>query len=131
LPAEYVKFLEQMNGGEGFIGENYLMAWPVQDLVQSNKDYLVEEAAPELFLFGSNGGGEAFAFDTRSFPPPIVGVPLIVISLEDAVRLAPDFDALLHTCIGRNRSFLRPIEPGPGARSESEPPSPPRLPTAP
>ena len=68
LPAEYVKFLEQMNGGEGFIGENYLMAWPVQDLVQSNKDYLVEEAAPELFLFGSNGGGEAFAFDTRSSP---------------------------------------------------------------
>jgi hypothetical protein len=45
----------------GFIGENYLMAWPVEDLIQFNKEYLVDEAAPELFLFGSSGGGEAFA----------------------------------------------------------------------
>jgi hypothetical protein len=58
-----------MNGGEGFIGENYLRAWPVEDLIQSNKDYRVDEAAPGLFLFGSSGGGEAFAFDTRSAPP--------------------------------------------------------------
>jgi hypothetical protein len=95
LPAEYVRFLEQMNGGEGFIGENYLMAWPVEDLIQFNKEYLVDEAAPELFLSGSSGGGEAFAFDTRSSPPPIVAVPFIVISLEDAIMLAPDFDGFL------------------------------------
>ena len=38
LPAEYMQFLEQMNGGEGFIGENYLRAWPVEDLIQNNKD---------------------------------------------------------------------------------------------
>ena len=95
LPAEYVQFLQQMNGGEGFIGQNYLMAWPIEDLIQSNEDYLVHEAAPELFLFGSSGGGEAFAFDTRSSPPPIVAVPFIVISLKDAIVLAPDFNAFL------------------------------------
>jgi hypothetical protein len=95
LPADYVQFLEQMNGGEGFVGKNYLRAWPVEDLIQFNKDYLVDEAAPELFLFGSSGGGEAFAFDTRSSPPPIVAVPFIIISLEDAIVIASNFNLFL------------------------------------
>ncbi len=33
LPAEYVQFLEQMNGGEGFVGNNFLRAWPVEELI--------------------------------------------------------------------------------------------------
>jgi hypothetical protein len=96
-----------MNGGEGFIGKNYLMAWPVEDLIQNNKDYLVDEAAPELFLFGSSGGGEAFAFDTRSSRPPIVAVPFIVISLEDAIMLAPSFNAFLQR-LYRSESLFPP-----------------------
>jgi hypothetical protein len=94
LPADYVQFLEQMNGGEGFIGKNFLRAWPIEDLIQFNKDFFVDVAAPELFLFGSNGGGEAFAFDTRSLAPPIVAVPFIV-SLEDATAIAPSFSSFL------------------------------------
>jgi hypothetical protein len=95
LPVDYVQFLEQMNGGEGFVGENYLRAWPVEDLIQYNKDYHVEERAPGLLLFGSNGGGEAFAFDARSTPPVIVAVPFIVLNLEDAIVIAPSFTAFL------------------------------------
>jgi hypothetical protein len=94
LPHDYVQFLQQMNGGEGFIGENYLRAWPIEELIQNNKDYDVEEGAPGLFLFGSNGGGEAFAFDTRSAPPSIVAVPFI-LNLEDAIVLATTFDSFL------------------------------------
>ena len=94
LPADYVQFLGRMNGGEGFVGKSYLRAWPIEDLIQFNKDYFVDVAAPELFLFGSSGGGEAFAFDTRSSPPPIVAVPFIV-SLEDAIVIAHNFDLFL------------------------------------
>jgi hypothetical protein len=94
LPADYVQFLENMNGGEGFVGKNYLMAWPIEDLIQFNKDYFVDVAAPELLLFGSSGGGEAFAFDTRSSPPPIVAVPSIVC-LEDAIVIARTFNSFL------------------------------------
>ena len=95
LPADYVQFFEQMNGGEGFVGNNYLRAWPVEDLIQNNNEYHVEECAPGLFLFGSSGGGEAFAFDTRSTPPAIVAVPFIVLNLEDAIVIAPTFTAFL------------------------------------
>src|ERR1700733_13032938 len=63
LPADYIQFLERMNGGEGFVGRNYLKAWSVEDLILYNKDYHVEERAPGLFLFGSSGCGEAFGFD--------------------------------------------------------------------
>jgi hypothetical protein len=95
LPADYVEFLGQANGGEGFVGKNYLMAWPVEDLIQFNKEYHVDESAPGLFLFGSSGGGEAFAFDTRTVPPSIVAVPFIVLDLEDAIAIAPNFNAFL------------------------------------
>jgi hypothetical protein len=98
LPADYVQFLEQMNGGEGFVGDNYLMVWRVEDLIQANKDLFVDVAAPELLLFGSDGGGEAFAFDTRWSPPRIVVVPSIVC-LEDAIAIAPNFNSFLqHLC---------------------------------
>jgi hypothetical protein len=66
-----------------------------KDLIQFNKDYLVDEAAPELFLFDSSGGGEAFAFDTRFALPFIVAVPFIVLNLEDAIVIAPNFDSFL------------------------------------
>jgi len=94
LPADYVQFLKRMNGGKGFIGKSYLRAWRIEDLIQFNKDYFVDVAAPDLFLFGSSGGGEAFAFDARSSPPPIVAVPFIV-SLEDAIVIAPNFNSFL------------------------------------
>ena len=54
--------------GRALFGENYLMAWPVEDLIQSNKDYRVDKAAPGLFLFGPSGGGEA-SRSTPGLPP--------------------------------------------------------------
>jgi hypothetical protein len=78
LPPDYLQFLLQRNGGEGFVGKGYLVAWRVEELAQKNTAYLVDEAAPELLLFGSNGAGEAFAFDTRSTPVSIVAVPFIL-----------------------------------------------------
>jgi hypothetical protein len=83
-----------MNGGAGFIGKNFLTAWPVEELISTNQELTDGDPVPELFLFGSDGGGEGFAFDTRSLPASIVVVPLI-ISLEDAVPLVANFDAFL------------------------------------
>jgi hypothetical protein len=94
LPADYVRFLQQMNGGEGFVGKNYLRVWPVEQLVGNNKRYNVEDGAPGIFLFGTDGGGEAFAFDTRSTPSPIVAIPFI-LDLEDVIFIARNFESFL------------------------------------
>jgi hypothetical protein len=84
-----------MDGGEGFVGRHYLMAWRIESLLEWNRDYMVEETAPELLLFGSNGGGEGFAFDSRGLLPLVVAVPFITMNLNDAITLAPTFDSFL------------------------------------
>jgi hypothetical protein len=82
LPSEYASFLLVCDGGEGFIGPNaYVIFWHLGELVEMNKAYQVDEYAPGLFLFGSDGGGEAFAFDRRQAEMPIVSVPFVGMEL--------------------------------------------------
>jgi SMI1 / KNR4 family (SUKH-1) len=83
LPSDYVEFLQKMDGGEGFIGPNaYVILWRVGELLDINKAYEVSDYAPGLFLFGSDGGGEAFAFDMRLSSRPIVEVPFVGMDLN-------------------------------------------------
>jgi hypothetical protein len=77
LPSDYNEFLRASNGGEGFLGQNYIALWRVEELKERNDGYGVEQFAPGLILFGSDGGGEAYAFDTRANPWVVVQVPFI------------------------------------------------------
>jgi len=95
LPEDYAQFLQQTNGGEGFIGSAYLILWSVGDLIEMNKAYQVADYAPGLFLFGSDGGGEAFAFDMRTEAKPIVSVPFVGMELELIQPLGSTFKAFL------------------------------------
>ena len=79
------------------IGETYLMLWRVEELAEMNTAYQVDEYAPGLLLIGSDGGGEAFAFDTRTNPWPVVKVPFVGMDLQYAEVLSPSFDAFLKT----------------------------------
>jgi hypothetical protein len=81
IPDDYKEFLHASNGGEGFLGRNYVRLWKVEELKLMNVGYEVTQFAPNLFLFGTNGGGEAFAFDTRENPWTVVMVPFI--GMED------------------------------------------------
>ena len=95
LPKDYEQFLERMNGGEGFVGEAYLSLWRVEELLQRNKDYEVDEYTPGFFIFGSDGGGESFGFDLRSDLKEVVCIPFIGSGWEDAVRIASTFTEFL------------------------------------
>ncbi len=95
LPEDYAQFLQQWDGGEGFIGNAYLILWRAEELIELNKAYQVTDYAPGLFLFGSDGGGEAFAFDTRSEAKPIVSVPFVGIELSAVRSVASNFVAFL------------------------------------
>lgn len=50
LPGDYLQFLQQMNGGEGFVGKQYLIAWRVEDLISENKQCVLDESVAVLFL---------------------------------------------------------------------------------
>jgi hypothetical protein len=96
LPADYIAFMRRANGGEGLIGDGaYLMLWQIEELIEYNRECESAEYVPGLFLFASDGGGEAFAFDTRSQGCPIVMVPFIAMEFETATPVADDFDNFL------------------------------------
>ena len=71
------------------------MLWRVDELAEMGAGYDVAEFAPDLFLFGSNGGGEALRVRQPFVPPPIVAVPFIGMELCDAIPIATDFRTFL------------------------------------
>ncbi len=83
LPPDHQAFLQEANGGEGFVGSGgYLRLWPVKEIEIRNSELQVSEFAPGLVFFGTDGAGEGYAFDTRVRPHRIVQVPLIGMSDE-------------------------------------------------
>ena len=96
LPEDYVLFLRETNGGEGFVGPNaYIILWRAEELAKWNQAYEVSTYAPGLFLFGSDGGGEAFAFDMRTEKRPVVSVPFVGMELSVVTQMAPRFEEFL------------------------------------
>jgi len=99
LPADYRIFLLQSNGGEGFIGKHYLILWRAEELFQFNRDYQVDDYAPGFLMFGSDGGGDGFAFDKRTSPFRVMEVPFIGMSVNDAFFIADSFTRMLERMV--------------------------------
>jgi hypothetical protein len=96
LPHDYRAFLHASNGGEGLLGENYVALWKAEDLAPLNAGYEVARDAPGLLLFGSDGGGEAYAFDTRESPWVVVQVPFIGMGdVDSAIPRGSSFTEFL------------------------------------
>ncbi|MDA8146762.1 MAG: hypothetical protein M0Z27_11975, partial [Thermaerobacter sp.] len=86
----------EANGGEGMIGDNsYLVIWPAEQIIQLNEAYSVNEFTPGLVYFGSDGGGMAYAFDTKDDRTRIVELPFESIHAEDAKFCGQTFTEFL------------------------------------
>lgn len=94
LPDSYLEFFKAHDGGEGFVGDNYIIFWKLGELVDFNREYEVETYAPGLFLFASSGGGEAYGFDTLDAAMPVVRVPFIGMGRQHALFVARDLPDL-------------------------------------
>jgi hypothetical protein len=97
LPSSYLAFLRRANGGEGFVGEWYAMLWRCEDLIEYNRDYQVEELAPGFCLIGSNGGGEAYAFNLSTGSSALLQLPFIGMESQYADEVASSFDSFFGT----------------------------------
>jgi hypothetical protein len=91
LPEEFIEFLRQGNGGEGFLNGRYAILWRAEELLDFNRDYQTAELAPDLFLIGTNGGGEAYAFDQSFASSAVFLVPLIGMDYKYAEKIADSF----------------------------------------
>ena len=99
LPEEYLEFLRSTDGAEGPIGEyGFVRLYQTGDIPALNEEYRVPDFAPGLLLIGSNGGGSAFAIDTRSadlHTMDFVEVPFIPLDVDEIVFRAPSLIELL------------------------------------
>lgn len=91
LPEDYKHFLMTVNGCEGtFNGKNYAILWCGNDLAKYNKEYQVSEFIEGMLFIGSNGGGEAFAFDGLN-NMSVVRVPFIGMERDLSEPVAANF----------------------------------------
>src|ERR1700751_4204552 len=96
LPESYFAFLTRANGGEGFIGDRYVQLWRAEELAEMNRAYKTADFFPKLFFIGSDGGGEAYAFDLSRTDATVFEVPFIGLPTH-ARAIARSFDSLLAT----------------------------------
>jgi hypothetical protein len=93
LPALYLEFLEDFHGASGFIGPNkYISLWDVQSALEHNKGYMVREFAPDIFLIGTDGGGNGYGIRASG---EFVEVPLIGMASDDALPIGNTFVEML------------------------------------
>ncbi|WP_219267310.1 SMI1/KNR4 family protein [Pseudomonas sp. Xaverov 259] len=102
LPESYINFLKTHDGGEGFIGDSYIIFWKAEELVEFNREYEVETYAPGIFLFASNGGGEGYGFETLDAAMPVVRIPFIGMNRQYAISVASDLPDLFARLADQN-----------------------------
>lgn len=95
LPQDYVDFLRQSNGAEGFVGNSYLILFAAEAIDPINQAASVDKFAPGLTIFGSDGGGKSYAFDMRREDVAIVEFFDMDIGDEEPVFCATSFSGFL------------------------------------
>ena len=66
LPKDYLDVIADFGRKEGFLGQHYLRLYRLNELVDLNLAYDVPSLLPEVIVFASDGGGEAFAFSLEN-----------------------------------------------------------------
>ncbi len=93
----YQEFLSWSDGGEGYIGYNYLSLWSLKTLSQLNKDYDIKKyLGDNYFVFGTDGGSNCYGFDFSN-SGVIFTAPLGDLDEDDEiVILAKNFDEFIN-----------------------------------
>jgi cell wall assembly regulator SMI1 len=91
FPDDYRTFLKSENGLAKWYGEVYLSLYPIEQVVELNEIHEHLAYQPELIHIGSDGGGEAIAFDFRQDPPTVILVNLVSTDWSEAIVQAESF----------------------------------------
>lgn len=91
--GDYKKYLFQWNGGVGMIGDNsFLDLWKLEDIVELNKEYEVEEYLSSVILIGSDGADTAYGIDSQG---KYIEVPFIGMDDDEIEIIADSFERFI------------------------------------
>jgi hypothetical protein len=92
LPEDYLAFMCQWNGYNGDVGTyGTVNIWAAEEILPVNQANHFREWIQGFVLFGSDGGGEFYAFDMRHEPPNVVMIPSISLKLDEAIDVGDTF----------------------------------------
>jgi hypothetical protein len=111
LPSDYLRTLELIGPGEGFVANDYVRLFPLDELSSLNRAYDFPTLLPGTLLFGSNGGGEGFAFRLQGVDPPVVRVPFIPLHPDYEEFEAPNFAAFWRRLLSGSAQHGEPFPP--------------------
>lgn len=98
LPNDYRSMMRRANGGEAEFGDSWIILWRTGELAEHNAGYRVQELAPGFFYFGTNGGGEAYAWDRRPARKSLyVVIPFIDPQPDVAIACGDSIEEFLGT----------------------------------
>ena len=108
LPEDYRAVMRRINGGECDFGESWIVLQSLEDAIERNAIFK-EAGFPPFIFFGSNGGGEGYAWDLRPGRHSLyVVVTFIVPDDEAAIPCGDTFEeflSVLHSGIPFQRSL--------------------------
>jgi hypothetical protein len=103
LPADYLNAVRKFGGREGFLGNQYLRLHRLDELAALNAAYDVPNLIPEVIIFGSDGGGEAFAFTFHE--QTVIQIPFIPLSPENVLVKSSSFTGFIQFLHGTGESL--------------------------
>ena len=93
FPKDLVEFYESSDGAEGWVVNEYLAMWPIDQLVELNDAAKVSAFCPGLVILATNGGGDGYGLDTRN--DTLVRVPMIGMTWDEAEPVGSTFHEFL------------------------------------
>lgn len=92
FPCEYKQLILFSNGIEGPIGKaSYLSIWPINELIELNQEYAVDEFLSGIKYFGSDGGDIAYGFEFDHDRTTIIEIPFDSINKEEVKKYGESF----------------------------------------
>ena len=103
LADDFLQLLDVHDGAEGWVGDSYVSLWPADEIVAHNKTLETHDYAPGLLLFGTDGGGEAYAIDFAS-DGHVVSVPMVGLCRDLVIEVGANVLEWLADLQGTSRS---------------------------
>ncbi len=88
LPQSYIDFMSRHNGGEGDIGETWLVLYRMEELQEVNDSYDISDYLPGSIIIGTNGGDEFYGINSSG---EFFNVPMIMDE-QDITILCDDME---------------------------------------
>lgn len=76
---------EGYSEGELSVEPEWFILWRAEELEEINRDYELQEYAPDFISFGGNGGGELLVVNGQG---EVFYIPAIGMNIETAIKIA-------------------------------------------